>query len=217
MVALDQQFWWYASRASGIVVWMLVAFAVLWGLAVSSRLVRKKGIPAWMLDLHRHLGGLSLVFTAVHLGALWADSFVEFGWRELLVPMAAPWKPGPVAWGIVAFYCLVIVQVSSWFMKRMARKVWRAVHMLSVPLFVTGTAHGILAGSDWSNRVVQWGLVLFAVNVVWLASFRLLAPAKDPATTDRLAAARAAAAAAKAQDRPASDRVAEVRPTGTTG
>ena len=75
---------------------------------------------------------------------------------------------------------------------------WHAIHLLSLPLFVTGTAHGILAGTDWNNRLVQWGLVIVSVNVVWLATFRVLVPAKDPATTDRLAVARAAAAAAKA-------------------
>ena len=112
--------------------------------------------------------------------------------------MASTWRPGAVAWGIVALYCLVAIQLTSWFMKRLPRKLWHAVHMLSVPLFVTGTAHGILAGADWKNRLVQWGLVLVSVNVVWLATFRVLVSKTDPAVNDRLAAARAASAAAKA-------------------
>jgi DMSO/TMAO reductase YedYZ heme-binding membrane subunit len=198
MFATDGRIWWYSSRASGVVLWLLVALAVVWGFAVSSRLVRKKGIPAWMLDLHRHLGTLTVVFTAIHLLALWADSFVAFGWRELFVPMASTWRPGAVAWGIVAFYCLVAVQLTSWFKKRLPRKLWHSVHMLSVPLFVTGSAHGIMAGADWPNLVVQWGFVLVSVTVVWLATFRLFAPTKDPANTDRLAVDRAASAAAKA-------------------
>jgi DMSO/TMAO reductase YedYZ heme-binding membrane subunit len=197
MVALNNQFWWYASRSSGVVLWLVLAASVTWGFAVSSRLVRRKGLPAWMLDLHKHLGTLAVVFTAAHLVALWADSFVAFGPKELFVPMASTWRPGAVAWGIVAFYLLVVVQVTSWFMKRLPRKLWHAIHLLSVPLFVTGSAHGILAGADWSNRIVQWGLVVVSTVVVWLATFRLLVPGKDPATVDRLAAARAAAHAAK--------------------
>lgn len=198
MLAVDGRIWWYASRASGVVLWLLVAFAVVWGFAVSSRLVRKKGIPAWMLDLHRHLGSLTVVFTGLHLWTIWADSFVEFGWRDLFVPMASSWRPGAVAWGIIAFYCLVAVQLTSWFKKRLPRKLWHSVHMLSLPLFVTGSAHGILAGADWPNRWVQFGFVLVCVNVVWLATFRVLVPTKEVATTDRLAIARAASAAAKA-------------------
>lgn len=199
MVAVDSRVWWYASRASGIVLWLLVAFAVLWGFAVSSRLVRKRGIPAWMLDLHKHLGTLTVVFTAMHLVALWGDSFVQFGWRELLIPMASGWKPGAVAWGVIALYLLAAVQLTSWCKRWLPRKLWHTVHMLSVPLFVTGSVHGILAGADWPNRLVQWGFVLVSLNVVWLATFRVLVPTKDPATTDRLAAARAASAAAKAK------------------
>ncbi len=199
MVAVDSRVWWYASRASGIVLWLLVAFAVLWGFAVSSRLVRKRGIPAWMLDLHKHLGTLTVVFTAMHLLALWGDSFVRFGWRELLIPMASGWKPGAVAWGVIALYLLAAVQLTSWCKRWLPRKLWHTVHMLSVPLFVTGSVHGILAGADWPNRLVQWGFVLVSLNVVWLATFRVLVPTKDPATTDRLAAARAASAAAKAK------------------
>jgi DMSO/TMAO reductase YedYZ heme-binding membrane subunit len=197
MVAFDTKFWWYASRASGVVLWLVLVASVVWGFAVSTRLVRRKGLPAWMLDLHKHLGTLAVVFTVAHLVALWADSFVEFGWRELFVPMASPWRPGAVTWGIIAFYLLAIVQLTSWCMKRLPRRLWHAIHLLSLPLLVTGTVHGILAGADWSNRVVQWGLVVLCSVVVWLATFRVLAPRKDPATTDRLAAARAAAAAAK--------------------
>jgi len=195
MTAYDGKIWWYASRSSGIVLWLVLAATIVWGFSVSSRLVRRRGLPAWMLSLHRHLGTLAIVFTAVHLLALWADSFVQFGWRELFVPMASGWRPGAVAWGVVAFWLLVVVQVTSWLMKRLPRKLWHAIHLLSVPLFVTGTAHGILAGADWPNRAVQWTLLLVSVIVVWIATFRVLVPAKDPATTDRLAVARAAAAA----------------------
>jgi hypothetical protein len=148
-----------------------------------------------MLGLHQHLATLAIVFTAAHLGSLWADSYVHFGPRQLFVPMASSWRPGAVAWGIGAFYLLLIVQVSTWAMKRLPRRLWHALHLASLPLLVAGTAHGILAGADWSNRVVEWALLLLASAVVALGTFRMVVPAKDPATVDRLAAARAAAAA----------------------
>ena len=74
-----------------------------------------------MLDLHKFLGTLSLVFVAVHLGALWADNYVHFGASELFVPMASTWRPGAVAWGIVAMYLLVAIQLTSWAMRRLPR------------------------------------------------------------------------------------------------
>ena len=104
-----------------------------------------------MLDLHRHLAWLSVVVHRRPPVALWADNFVHFGPAELFLPMASPWKPGAVTWGIVAFYLLALVQITCWFMRRLPRKVWRAVHLSSVPLLVTGTVHGITAGTDWGT------------------------------------------------------------------
>jgi len=34
---------------------------------------------------------------------------VHFGPAQLLIPLASAWRPGAVAWGIVAFYLLVAV------------------------------------------------------------------------------------------------------------
>jgi methionine sulfoxide reductase heme-binding subunit len=187
--------WWFASRASGMVLWLILAASVGWGLAVSGRVLRRKGLPAWMLDLHKHLGTLAAWFTALHLYSLWADSYVTFGWRELFIPMASGWKPGAVAWGIVAFYLLVIVQGSSLIMKRLPRRLWHRVHLLSLPLFVTGSAHGILAGSDWGNTAVRSTAIVVATSLVWIATMRIAKPTKadrNGAGDDRIAAARAA-------------------------
>jgi methionine sulfoxide reductase heme-binding subunit len=187
--------WWFASRASGMVLWLILAASVGWGLAVSGRVLRRKGLPAWMLDLHKHLGTLAGWFTAVHLYALWADSYVTFGWRELFIPMASGWKPGAVTWGIVAFYLLVIVQGSSLIMKRLPRKLWHRVHLLSVPLFVTGSLHGIFAGSDWGNTAVRSTAIVVGTSLVWIATLRIAKPTKadrQNAGDDRIAVARAA-------------------------
>ena len=117
MIAVTAKLSWYVARSSGIVAWATVTASILWGLALSSRLVRKRGVPAWLLDLHRYLGTLSLVFVLVHLFGLWADNFVYFGPSEMFVPMKSPWKTGAVAWGIVAFYFLAAIQISSWLMR----------------------------------------------------------------------------------------------------
>ena len=151
MIAVTTKLAWYVARSSGIVAWATVTASILWGLTLSSRLVRKRGVPAWLLDLHRYLGTLSLVFVVVHLGGLWADNFVYFGWSEMFVPMKSPWKTGAVAWGIVAFYFLVAIQISSWMMRHMKRKIWHAIHLTSIGLWMSATLHTFLAGQDRHN------------------------------------------------------------------
>ncbi len=174
MLAATNKLTWYVARSSGLMAWAVVTASVLWGLALSSRLIRKRGVPAWLNDLHQFLGTLSLVFTGVHMVALWLDRYVPFGLKQLLIPMTTSWRPGGVAWGIVAMYLLVAIQGTSRMMRRMPRKVWHAIHLSSLLLFVAATIHGFATGADRSNRLVQWLSLTGTTLVVTMALFRLL-------------------------------------------
>ena len=167
---------WYVARSAGLIAWAVVTASILWGLALSTRLIRRKGVPAWVLDMHKFLGTLSVVFVAVHLLALWADNFVYFGPAELFVPMASSWRPGPVAWGIVATYLLAAIQLTSWTMRRLPRRLWHAVHLTSFPMFVLVTVHGFTAGADNMNLAVQWVALTASLLVIFLLTFRFLVP-----------------------------------------
>jgi len=170
MIAVSEKLSWYISRASGIVAWYLVTASVLWGLTLSGRVVRRPGAPAWLLDLHRYLGTLTVVFTAIHLAGLVGDNYVHFGWSELFVPMASSWQPGNVAWGIVACYLIVAIQLTSWLMRRLPRRLWHTIHMSSLPLFVAGSIHALRSGTDMGNRLLRWtGLGGCALVTVLLA------------------------------------------------
>ena len=164
---------WYVSRSGGLMAWAVVTAAMLWGLALSTRLVRTKGAPAWLLDIHRFLGVLSLVFTGIHVAGLVADTYVEFSIADLLVPMESGWRPGAVAWGIVATYLLVVVQISSWLRRRLPRKVWHGIHLLSFPLFAMSTLHGFLAGKDATHLWVIWGAIVGGMLLVFFIGARI--------------------------------------------
>jgi hypothetical protein len=167
-----EQLAWFVARASGITAWALATASIVFGLSLSTRLVRKKGVPAWLNSLHRYLGTLMLVFTAVHIGALVADNWVHFGVADLFVPMASSWRPGAVAWGIVSLYLLLAIQITSWAKQWLPRKLWHWVHLTSIPMFVFGSVHGFQAGADRNNVVVQWGALTGAVSILFLVLFR---------------------------------------------
>jgi predicted ferric reductase len=175
---VSQELWWYTVRATGLVAWLLVALAVVWGLLLSLRRIpasRRSGLPrpAWMLDLHRFLGGLALLFVVAHVGSLAFDSFVGFEWDDLLVPFASAWRPAAVAWGIVAAYLLVAVEVTSLLMQHLRRGLWHAVHLLSLVGFGTITAHALYAGADADEPLVEAFASGSAVVVVLLVLVRL--------------------------------------------
>ena len=175
---MNSQVWWFVARSSGIVAWVLLTASVVWGLLLSTkvsatRIAARKLRPAWLLDLHRHLGGLAVIFTAVHLVGLVADSYVTFGWAEILVPMASEWKPGAVAFGVVSMYLLVAIEVTSLAIRRLPRRTWRWVHRTSFVLFAMATYHGVAAGTDVGNvwfLAAAWA----SVAVVGVLTVRLV-------------------------------------------
>jgi DMSO/TMAO reductase YedYZ heme-binding membrane subunit len=146
--------------------------------------------PAWMLDLHRFLGGLAVVFMGVHVGALLLDSYVRFSLVDVLVPFASSWHPLWVAWGIAAMYLALAVEITSLLRRQLPAKVWRRTHMLSLPLLLLATVHFIVAGTDSDQPYAFVGIAVAVFVVGGLVARRLLdvlAPGPTP-TRVRVAA-----------------------------
>lgn len=174
-LALSESLSWYVTRAAGFTTWGLTAFAVLWGLFLSTGVLRGRPSRPWLLDLHRYVGGLSVVFVAIHLAALGADNFVHFGWADTFVPMASEWRPGAVAWGIVAFWLLVAVEVTSLLRRRfVSERIWRTVHASSFLLFGAGTVHTFQAGHDMDTPWIFWTVVSVTAVVLIMSWWRVL-------------------------------------------
>jgi predicted ferric reductase len=184
LAAVDKKLAWYVSRAGGLVAWAVVTASIIWGLALSTRLVSKRGAPAWLLDLHRYLGALSLVFTAIHIVSLPFDNYAHISTMELLVPFRSSprsgYAPEPIAWGVVAFYLVVAIQLTSWIKKYLSRRVWHSIHLLSMPLFVVATVHGFKAGTERNNRLIIWGSIVGGIIFFFLLLFRIFSKIGDP-------------------------------------
>ncbi|MFV0257707.1 MAG: ferric reductase-like transmembrane domain-containing protein [Acidimicrobiales bacterium] len=165
--------WWFVARASGIVAWALLTGTVLAGVLIPGRLSARQR-PAWFLDLHRWLGGLTLGFVALHLVALLADSYVTFTVWSLVVPLASPWKPVPVALGVVALWALAAVESTSLAMRRLPRRWWRRIHLCSYAAFFLTSLHGTFAGADAANPAYQLLSLVSLAAVVFATVFRVM-------------------------------------------
>ncbi|MGZ6926500.1 MAG: hypothetical protein ACXVLO_06790 [Acidimicrobiia bacterium] len=214
---LDPKTWWYVTRASGFVAWTLLAVSILWGLFITNKTLARSTAPAWVLDLHRHLGGLAVAFVAVHVGALPLDGYTHWGVSDLFVPMATTWHPVAIAIGIVAMYLLLAVEITSLMGRRFPRVWWRRIHMLSFPLYVLASVHLFAAGTDAGNVISRWMVVTVSTLVAFLAGTRLLAVAKPRETPSRVpAAARAARDGASGTAPSHSDAGSDAPATATT-
>ncbi len=176
---------WYVARASGLVGWGLLAAATVWGLALSTKILGPRPRPNWLLDLHRWLGGLALIFTGVHVGALLADQYVHFGVTSVLVPFASKWHPVAVAWGVVSFYLLLAVELTSLARARLSKKVWRRVHFASFLLFVMATIHGLTAGTDTKSTMAKMVVGVVGSVFVGLTAMRIAESVRTPPPAPR--------------------------------
>lgn len=175
--------WWYVARASGIVAWFLAAGAVVWGLLLSTKVLRRWIRANWLLDLHRFLGGLTVAFVGVHLIGLWLDPFVSFALTQFVVPFASDWNPIAVAWGVVALYLLVAIEVSSLLRRHLPRSWWRGVHMSSYLLFVVATVHLLTAGTDRHSPLLLGAVVATTIVVAALTLVRALGTGRPAPTS----------------------------------
>lgn len=178
-VVFDEKIWWYVARSGGVLALVMVVASIVWGLLLSSRYLAGGPKPKGLLDLHRFLGGLSVVFTVIHVVGLYLDSYIEFTVLELLVPFVDDWRPAEVAAGVIAAWLLLAVQATSLLMKRLPRRLWKWIHLSSYGLLLLGVIHGITAGTDastWWYRGASAGAIGL---VVWLTAWRaIMVPAR---------------------------------------
>ena len=122
--------------------------------------------------------------SGVHVGRRsFVDGYTSFGPVEVLVPLTSAWNPTAVAWGIVAMYLLLAVELTSLVRRRLSKRTWHLVHLLSLPLVVISTVHLLTAGTDSGNPVLTGAVLLTAAAIGALTGYRFLGGAAGGAPT----------------------------------
>jgi len=179
---LDPAIWWYVTRASAIIAWALMVISVTWGILLATRVMKPKDNPSWLLDLHRWLSGLSVVFVGIHMASLFIDKYAAFTLQDLFIPFHSQYQKiawlgaWPVALGVICTYILIAVQTTSLMMKKLPRKYWKAIHYSSYALVLLVSFHAGWSGTDvraWAYRITA--LVLITLTTVALI-VRILFP-----------------------------------------
>ncbi|WP_332643577.1 2Fe-2S iron-sulfur cluster-binding protein [Aeromicrobium sp.] len=144
----DPHIWWYITRASAMVAWILMTVSVLWGVLLATRALRHIDNPGWLHDLHRYLSGLSILMVGLHVISLMLDGWLKFRIAEVLVPFATDFKPVATAIGVIGLYVFIAIQATSMVMHKLPAKFWRAVHLLSYLLLGVVAIHAGMIGTD---------------------------------------------------------------------
>ncbi|MCF8549283.1 MAG: 2Fe-2S iron-sulfur cluster binding domain-containing protein [Pontimonas sp.] len=185
----DPQIWWFLTRASAIVAWVLLTVTALWGILLKTRILRGADNPDWLKVTHRYISGLAMTMVAVHIVTLLLDDYIDFGWADVLIPFATSFEPLPVALGVIAFWLLVAIQVTALLAKWLPEAFWKAVHLSSYGVLLLVALHSGLVGTDvgtpWYTAVSLVLITTATLAVVIrfiIAGREKPAPRKTPAT-----------------------------------
>jgi predicted ferric reductase len=167
---------WYVSRSSALVAYVLLWASMASGLGISNKLGRLwPGAPT-TFELHQLTSLLGLGFALVHALVLLGDHYIGYTLAQVLVPFASSgYRPEWVGLGQIALYGSALVGLTFYVRKHIGQRAWRAIHFLSFAVYTLALGHGILSGTDtgsiWAS-VMYWasgGILLF------LTIYRVLA------------------------------------------
>ena len=174
LAAGEQQTAWHITRAAGTVAYGLLAWSTIWGLLLSTKIVKEWVPAALALGMHKIVSWLAIGLTSLHAVALLFDNFYAYTVSNLLIPFTGPYAPGWVGLGILSLYIMVLTSLSFSWRKRIGQTWWRRLHYLNFLAYGGATIHGIMAGTDSTNPGMQflyWGSGL---TVLFLTNYRLL-------------------------------------------
>jgi len=168
---------WDIARSGGFTAYILLSLSVILGLALTLHWQAPRWPRLINSEMHNFITLLSLIFTSIHVLAVWLDPFTHFGWSEVLLPFTSHYRPLWMALGIVALYLGLAVGLSTWLRPWIGYSWWRKLHVLTLVTFLLVTIHGIATGSDtrtWWGVAIYGGSILTISSLLWI---RLINPA----------------------------------------
>jgi sulfoxide reductase heme-binding subunit YedZ len=157
--------YWFISRSSGVLAYMLLTLAVMWGLVQSGAILRPTIPPALALGLHSFLNWSSLAMVALHGLILLGDSFIKMTLADIFIPLLSPYRPLAVGLGVLGVYLMLMLALSFYARRWLGQKTFRTLHYASFLTYLLVSLHGLTAGSD---TYLLWPLYLVSIGSVSL-------------------------------------------------
>ena len=154
---------WVLLRAAGIGAYVALWLSVVWGLVATTGVVKSRISKPSANHFHAFVATTGLVLLGVHLSLLLIDTYMPFTVSDVLIPMRSTFRPVAITAGVLAMYGMVLLIVSSWMRSKLSTRLWRAIHLLSVPAFLLALLHGVFTGTDTER---PWMVAMYAVTGV---------------------------------------------------
>ena len=138
-------------------------------------------LNAWAT--HRALGLTFFVAVLIHGTSLLFDSYVPFNIIQVLVPFISNYRPASilhhnvgslyVALGVIAFYLILAIVLSSiyWIDKKPHK--WKSMHFLAYLVIIFVFIHALYIGTDFAHGIFRTLWIVFGVIVAITIFYRL--------------------------------------------
>jgi hypothetical protein len=166
--ATSDKAYWFVSRSSGVLAYLLLTGGVMWGLVQSGSILRPTIPPLLALGLHSFLNWGALAMSALHGLILLGDNYIKMSLPDIIIPFIGPYRPFLVGLGVMGFYLMFLFSSSFYARKWLGQKMFRALHYGSYPTFLLVTWHSLGAGADSGLMWLVSILCLGAVSILTL-------------------------------------------------
>ncbi len=175
VAATDQRVFWYLSRATAITAYLVLWLSMVWGLQMTTRLVKIwPGFPP-ATHLHKFFAIFGLSLGVMHGLLLLGDQYMHFSLVQILIPFANTiYRPTWVGFGQLSLYLWGVILLSFYLRRKIGQKTWRTLHVLTFVTYASVFIHGITSGSDSGTVLMQVIYWITGVVLLFLLAFRLL-------------------------------------------
>ncbi len=151
----DNPWPWYIVRVTGLVAFALLYLSIFLGLTIRISFLHKIFAPLYAMQAHCWIAFQAILFALIHGVMLMFDTYTKFRFVDVFIMYASPISPGLVAFGIAAFYLMIIVTISSYARKFISQKMWRILHFANIFLYVFVLIHAYMLGTDMQNEKMK--------------------------------------------------------------
>lgn len=149
---------WNVTRAAAITSYLLLFISMLTGLTFKLPIFPKNSQKI-LLNTHEATGWFGLLFGMVHgLVLVFDTDYTSYTIFNILIPFTVEHNAISLSLGIFAFYGFLLLVLSTDFLKKLGKRVWKAIHFLAFPTFYAALFHGFLMGTD-SQTI--WMLIIY--------------------------------------------------------
>ena len=174
---------WYLTRASGIVAAILLFFLLVSGVGLITGYTFKFLEPLNAWATHRAMGLAFFVAVIIHGGSLLFDTYIKFNIAQVLLPFLSNYRKATVfnqhvgslwvALGVIAFYLILAIVISSlvWINKKPHQ--WKSLHFLAYLAVIFVFIHALYLGTDFAHGILRTLWIISGVVIFLLVLYRL--------------------------------------------